>query len=294
MNRREFIAASAIFPLIRTQTMAAVCESGTLSGTAYDELLRSVRPIAKGGQLTTEAIDLAITNLAQLDPKQAINGAVLKLIDIVLKDEALIKDIDIFVKDFSGPEAALKILRTQPEVFLGRPPASALSNRLAKVLKRDAAVFLLAAGNLGTDSYRKCLPRNVPVTRAPERMAESKHTKPCLAVLSAIVAVVLVVVSIVVAAFTFGAAGGLVVGAEVLAGAIIGAAVPASKGGIAADELAEVASEIKARIEEAVPERAGFYARHSANTASKGESLKDKDERAACLEASLLLFANAY
>lgn len=297
MDRRQFVAASALFPLISTQTMAAVCENGELSRTAYDDLLRSVRQIAKSGHDRSEAIELAITKLAELDPKQSTHGAVLKLIDVALKNEDLIADIDAFVNDFNGPESALNMLRTQPEVFLDRPPAVALSNRLAKVLKRDATLFLLAANKLGTDSYLKHLPPNLPVTRDPDRLAQEAEAKKCAsvaAVLSVIVAVMLIVVAVIIAAVTFGASSALVVGSTILAGLVIGGSVAARTGGILGDEFDEIASEIKDRIEEGIQERARIYTRHAVSTAKQCALLLDEKERAACLEASLLLCANAY
>jgi hypothetical protein len=290
MDRRQFVAASAILPLISTQTMAAVCENEKFSRTAYDELLRSVRPIARSEQITIEAVDLAITNLAPLNPKQTTYGAVLKLIDIALLDEALIVDIDAFINDFNGPEAALQILSVQPEVFLDRPPATALSKRLARVLERDATLFIRAANNLGTDSYLKHLPPNVPISRDyAEEYAQQER------VIGFAIAVILGILTVFVTIFTFGAGLQLtVVLLAIVIGTVVSVVPGGQKGGLLADELAEVASESKARILEGIPKRARFYTRHAVRTASNCKSLQDKKERAACLEASLLLCANAY
>lgn len=296
MDRREFVVASAIVPMLSTQAVFAECRRKELSGTPYDDLLQSVRRIAKGEQITMEEIKLAITALANIDTKAAVNGAAIKLIKIAGKDEELLREVDRFVTDFNGPEAALNILLTQPEIFLDRPSVTNLSNRLTRIVRRDATLFLLAANNLGTNDYLKYLPQNVPITRDPDEMAREAEAKECPLknVLAHIVAVVMIIVAVVVAAITYGPVGALVVGSSIFAGALLGGDVAGEDGGLLAEELSEIREELKNRIEASIPERAHFYAKHAADVASKCDALQDKDQHAACLEAALLLCANAY
>jgi hypothetical protein len=295
MDRRQFVTASAMLSLVNAKAMAATCNNGSLSRTAYDELLRSVRPIAKSRHIRPEAIELALTTLAELDLEQAIRGAILKLIDVASRNDPLVADIGNFVNDFNGPESALSVLRTQPAAFLGRPPVLELSRRLVTVMRNDANVFLLAANKLGTVSYLEYLPPNLPVSRELDGAAEAEEVAECASLALRIIADILVsIIAIIVATATFGAFNSNVVASMVIAQLLRGVSVSARAGRNLADELDEVIGDAKGRIEEGIQERTRIYLRHAVGTATNCKSLLVRKERAACLEASLLLCANAY
>jgi hypothetical protein len=295
MDRRQFVTASAMLSLVNAKAMAATCNNDSLSRIAYDELLRSVRPIAKSRHIKPEAIEFALTTLAELDTEQAIRGAILKLIDVASRSDPLVADIGNFVDDFNGPESALSVLRTQPAAFLDRPPVVELSRRLVTVMRNDANIFLLAANKLGTVSYLDYLPPNLPVSRELDGAAEAEEVAECASLALRVIADILVsIMAIIIAIATFGAFNSNVMASMVIAQLLRGVSVSARAGRNLADELDEVIGDAKGKIDEGIQERTRIYLGHAVGTATNCKSLLVRKDRAACLEASLLLCANAY
>lgn len=291
MKRREFLSVPALLPLLANDGASSVFGDRMLAEPHYEELLRSAHLVASSNLVTDELVGFMLEAIAGIEPRETAVAAAMGFAQIAAQDGEFISDVDAYLHEFNGPKDALDMIESQPDVFLQRPAVRALSDRIAGVIRHDAGVFLAAADRLGTANVGRHLPPDLTIHRDKDEIAKESEENCPRAAIRVIVSIILLIVAIVIAAVTFGAASGAVVAAAVLAGATIGSATGA---GEVKDKIERAEADLIEGITRSVSRRSVIYARAARKTAKDCLKLQDPIERRACLEAALLICANAY